>query len=106
MSTSTSTSCRQSRQDNHGRSKHDNRNHHQHNHFFTDVLTADATWQSTPVMPGTTATLKPRLLWKSPFAASSHNSSNIHQLQNTDILLASSGSLNVLKFYRKLVKAD
>jgi hypothetical protein len=38
--------------------------------FSTNVLTDDAKWQATPVTPGTIATLKPDLLWKSLFAAS------------------------------------
>jgi hypothetical protein len=69
------------------------------------VLTADAQRQATPVTPGTTATLKPDLLWKSPFVASSGNSSNIRQLHNTEIVLALSSPLNVLELYRKLVAA-
>jgi hypothetical protein len=73
--------------------------------FSTDVLTADANRQSTPVTPGTTATLKPLWLWKSPFAASSRNSSNIRQLHNTDTVLASSSPLDILEFYRTLVAA-
>jgi hypothetical protein len=74
-------------------------------YFSIDVLTADAKRQATPVTPGTMATLKPHLLWKSPFVASSRNSSNIHQLHNTDSVLVSSSPLDVLKFYRKLVSA-
>jgi hypothetical protein len=74
--------------------------------FSTDVLTADAKRQATAIIAGTTATLKPPLLWKSPFAASSRNSSNIRQLHSTDIFLASSSSsLHVLELYRKLVDA-
>jgi hypothetical protein len=45
--------------------------------FLTDVLTADAKQQTTPVTPGTTATLKPYLFWKSPFALATHTSSKI-----------------------------
>jgi hypothetical protein len=74
-------------------------------YFLIDVLTADAKWQATQVTPGTTATRKPHLLWKSPFAVSSRNTSNIRQLRNTDIVLASSSPLDVLEFYRKLVAA-
>jgi hypothetical protein len=73
--------------------------------FSTDVLLADTKWQATPLTISTTATLKPHLLWKSPFAASSHNYSNFRQMHNTDIVLASSKSLDVLEFYRKLVAA-
>jgi hypothetical protein len=71
----------------------------------TNVLTADAKRQSTPVTPGTTATLKLHLLWNSPFAASSRNPPNICQLHNTDIVLASLSPLDVLELYRKLVAA-
>jgi hypothetical protein len=53
-----------------------------------------------------TATLKPHMLWKSPFKSPSRNSSNIRQLHKTDILLASSSPLDVLEFYRKLVSAS
>jgi hypothetical protein len=73
--------------------------------FSIDVLTADAKRQTTPVIPCTTATLKPHLLWKPPFASATHNTSNIHQLHNTAIFLASSSPLDVLEFYRKLVAA-
>jgi hypothetical protein len=73
--------------------------------FSTDVLLADAKQQATPITPSTTATLKPHLLWKSPFTASIRNSSNVRQLHNTDIVLASSQSLDVSEFYRKLVAA-
>jgi hypothetical protein len=73
--------------------------------FSTDVLTADAKRQTTPVTPRTKATLKPHLLWKSPFASATHNSSNIHQLHNTDIVLASSSPMGILECYRKLVAA-
>jgi hypothetical protein len=73
--------------------------------FSTDVLTAESNLQATPVMPKTTATLKPFLLWKSPFVASSKNPSNIHQLHNNDIVLASSSPLDALEFYRKLIAA-
>jgi hypothetical protein len=61
----------------------------------TDVLTADSKRQTTSVTPRMTATLKPNLLWKSPFALATRNSSNICQLHNTDIFLASSSSLDV-----------
>jgi hypothetical protein len=71
-----------------------------------DVLTADANWQTTPVAPATTVTLKPHLLWKSPFALATRNSFNICQLHNTDIVLASSPPMDVLECYRKLVAAD
>jgi hypothetical protein len=74
--------------------------------FLTDVLTADAKRQTTPVTPGMTATLKPHLLWKSPFASATRNGFNIHQLHNNYILLASSSPMDVLEFYRKLVAAD
>jgi hypothetical protein len=74
--------------------------------FSTDVLTADAKRRTTPATPGTTTTLNPHLLWKSPFAASSPNSSNIHQLHNTGIFLASSLPVDVLEFYRKLIAVD
>jgi hypothetical protein len=57
-------------------------------YFSTYVLTADAKLQTTPVTPGTTATLKPHLLWKSPFASATRNNSNIRHLHNTDIVLA------------------
>jgi hypothetical protein len=70
-----------------------------------DVLTEDANHQSTTVRPGTTITLKSHLFWKSPFAASSHSTSNIHLLHNTDIILASSEPPDALDFYRKLVAA-
>jgi hypothetical protein len=73
--------------------------------FSTDVLTADAKRQATPVTHGTTATLKTHLLWKSPCAASSRNSSSIRQLQNTEIILASSSPLDFLDLYRRLVAA-
>jgi hypothetical protein len=73
--------------------------------FSTDFLLADAKRQATPVTPSTTATLKPHLLWKSPFTASNRNSSNARQLHNTDIVLASSQPLGVLEFYSKLVAA-
>jgi hypothetical protein len=73
--------------------------------FSTDVLTADAKRQTTTVTPGTTATLKPHLLWKSPFVSVTCNSSNIHQIPNTAIVLASSSPMDVLEFYRKLVAA-
>jgi hypothetical protein len=69
------------------------------------VLLADAKWQASPVTPDTTATLKPHFLWKSPFAASSHNSSYVYQLHTTDIVLAWSQPLDVFKFYHKLVAA-
>jgi hypothetical protein len=71
--------------------------------FSTDVLISDANRQATPVTPRTTATLIPHLSWKSPFAASSRNSYNIHQLHNTEIVLASSEAPDVLEFYRNLV---
>jgi hypothetical protein len=73
--------------------------------FSTDVLTADSKRQTTPVTPGTMATPKPHLLWKSPFASATSNSSNIHQLHNTETVLASSSPIDVLEFYRKLVAA-
>jgi hypothetical protein len=65
--------------------------------FSTDVLLSDAKRQATPVTSGTTATLKPHLLWKSPFAKSNRNSSNVWQLHITDIVLASSQPLDVLE---------
>jgi hypothetical protein len=71
----------------------------------TDVLTAYAKRQATPVTPGTVASLKPHLVWNYPFLASSRNSSNIHQLHNTNIVLASPFPLDVLEVYRKLVAA-
>jgi hypothetical protein len=71
----------------------------------TDVLTSDTKRQAAPVSPVTTAPLKPHPSWKSAFAASSRNSSNICQLHNTEILLASSSPLYVLEFDRKLVSA-
>jgi hypothetical protein len=67
------------------------------------LLMPSAKRQARPVTPRTTATLKPHLLWKSPFAALSRNSSNIRQLHNTAIVLASSLTMDVLEFYRKLV---
>jgi hypothetical protein len=73
--------------------------------FLTDVITADAKRQTTPVTPGTMATLKPHLLWKSPFTLTTRNSSNIRQLHNTDIVLALSSPMDVLEFYCKLVAA-
>jgi hypothetical protein len=73
--------------------------------FSTNVLLADVKRQATPVTPGTAATLKPHLLWKSPFAALNRTSSNIRILHKTDIVLASSQPLDVLEFYRKLVAA-
>jgi hypothetical protein len=51
------------------------------------------------------ATMKPHLLWKSPFKVSSRNSFNIRQLYNTYIVLASSEPLDVLEYYRNLVAA-
>jgi hypothetical protein len=78
-------------------------------YFSTDVPNTDAKRQETPVTPGTpgtTATIKPNLLWKSLFAASTRNSSDICQLHNTDIVLASSLPLDFLEFYHRLVYAD
>jgi hypothetical protein len=64
--------------------------------FSTYVLLADTKRQATPVTPGTTATLKSHLLWKSPFTASHRNYSNVHQLHTTDIFLASSQPVDIL----------
>jgi hypothetical protein len=64
--------------------------------FSIDVVTADAKRHTMPFTPGTAATLKPHLLWKSPFASVTRNSSNIRQLHNTDIVLASSSPMDIL----------
>jgi hypothetical protein len=40
-----------------------------------------------------------------PFASATHNSSNIRQLHNTDIVLASSSPMDVMEFYRKPIAA-
>jgi hypothetical protein len=74
-------------------------------YFSADVLLTDVKRQATPPAPGTTDTLKPHKLWKSPFAAASRNSSNVRQLHNMDLILASSKPLDVTEFYRKLVAA-
>jgi hypothetical protein len=58
--------------------------------FSTNMLLAGAKRQATPVTPGTTATLKPHFLWKSPFAAFTRNYYNVRQLHTNDIVLASS----------------
>jgi hypothetical protein len=73
--------------------------------FSADVLLADAKLQATPPTPRTTGTLKPHKLWKSPFAATSRNSSRVRQLHNTDLVLALSTPLDVIEFYCKLVAA-
>jgi hypothetical protein len=73
--------------------------------FSTNAIIADAKRQATSVTPGTTTTLNPHLLWKSPIAASNRDSSNVRQLHNTNIALYSSHTLDVLEFYRKLVAA-
>jgi hypothetical protein len=73
--------------------------------FSINVLLADSKQQAIPVTPVTTTTVKPHLLWKSMFAASTRNSSNVRQFHKTDIFLASSQPHYVLEFYRKLVAA-
>jgi hypothetical protein len=73
--------------------------------FSADVLLTESKHQATPPTPGTTDTIKPHKLWKLPFAAASNNSSNMQQLQNTYLILASSNPLDVKKNYRKLVAA-
>jgi hypothetical protein len=67
--------------------------------FSADILLTGA----KPPTPGTTGTFKPHKLWKSPFVATSRNSSNVRQLHNTDLVPASSKPLHVITFYRKLV---
>jgi hypothetical protein len=73
--------------------------------FSDDVLLTDAKRQATPPTPGTTGNLKPYKLWKSYFADASRNSSNVRQLHNTDLVLASSKPLDVIEVYRKLITA-
>jgi hypothetical protein len=73
--------------------------------FSADVLLTNAKRQATLPTPRTTCTLKQHTLWKSPFVVASRNSSNVQQLHNTDLILASSKPLDVIKFYRKLVAA-
>jgi hypothetical protein len=71
--------------------------------FFVDILLTNVKHQTTSPTPRTTDTLKSHKLWKLPFAATSLNSYNIRQLHSTDLILASSKPLNVIKFYHKLI---
>jgi hypothetical protein len=71
----------------------------------TDVIAANAKRQATTTVPGTVATLKPHTLWTSPFAANTHRG-NTHQLYNTDLVIASSLTFDVIEFYRKLFAAS
>jgi hypothetical protein len=73
--------------------------------FSDDVLLAGVKLQATPPIPGTTGTLKPQKLWKSPFMAASRNSSNARQLHNMDLVLALYKQLDVMEFYLKLIAA-
>jgi hypothetical protein len=71
--------------------------------FSTNVLTADAKQKKHQSRP---ERWPPSRLWKSSFASVTRNSSNIRQLHNTDIVLASSSPTDVLEFHRKLVASS
>jgi hypothetical protein len=73
--------------------------------FSVEVLTIDAKRQATPVAPGTVANLKSQKLWKSPFAANTRKGHTI-QLHSTELILKSSLTIDVIKFYRNLVAAS
>jgi hypothetical protein len=73
--------------------------------FSVEVLAIDAKGQATPVAPGTVPTLKPRKLWKSPFAANTRKG-HTRQLHSTKLVLKSSLTIDIIEFYRKLVAAS
>jgi hypothetical protein len=70
-----------------------------------EVLATNANRQATPVAPGTVATLKPHMLWKSPFAANTRKG-HTRQLHSTELVLKSSLAIDAIEFYRKLVASS
>jgi hypothetical protein len=73
--------------------------------FSVEVLATDAKRKATPVAHGTVATLKPHTLWKSLFAAN-RRKGHTRQLHSTELVLKSSLTIDIIKFYRKLVAAS
>jgi hypothetical protein len=76
-----------------------------HSIFSVKVLTTYAKRQAAPVSPGTVATLKPHKLWKSPFEANTRKG-HTRQLHSTELVLKYSLTIDVIKFYIKLVAAS
>jgi hypothetical protein len=73
--------------------------------FSAEVPATNAKRKSAPVSPGTIATLKPHMLWKSPFTANTRKGSTLH-LHSNELVMKSSLTIDVIEFYRKLVVAS